>query len=582
MVGQGGMATVYRAIHRQQDTVVALKIMSREVTYEDKQIKRFNQEAQSCSKLQHPNIVRVFDYGQSSDGLFYIAMELLEGPSLSELIKEEFPVSGQRACLLMRQVCEALQEAHGKGIVHRDLKPDNIMLSGSTGNGEVVKILDFGIAKVVNENTHETLTQTGYICGTPLYISPEQSLGKQLDGRADLYSVGVILFELLTGRQPFVADTAIALVMKHIHDTPPRVRAVYPEVEISDELEEYIYQLLQKDRTKRPNNAEDVVADLLRLSTIPPREAGSYDDDLVPTAEEVDGDYNSVATMAIVAPTGADTVFAKRVNDESDDADKTQVQIGVSELDSTTDVNQNFNADATLAIPSENLQSTVAFSAEELDSTMAIQAPVVNTDKVSRAAIRQRPSSWLYLWAIVILTVVGMGGYLLTEGQNGDAKTDQETIVSTSNSTMTENNGNRASKLSKTVSTVVAPAALVQARNLDAVPIARGRRSLEPVSISGGPSGLTPPAEFGILIETVPSKANVVIRNEQVGRTPYTFRVGPNTPETSVIVTRRGYFPQTWSFKPSAAWPPGQTKVKLVLKREPRKGGGGGNKIKWE
>ena len=228
MVGQGGMATVYRAIHRRLDKVVALKVMSREVTHEEKQIKRFTQEAKSCSRLQHPNIIRVFDYGQSGDGLFFIAMELLEGPTLAEVIRNQFPISGQRACLMMKQVCDSLEAAHDQGIIHRDLKPDNIMLSNADGKDDFVKILDFGIAKVVNESTHETLTQTGYICGTPLYISPEQSLGKQLDGRADIYSVGVILFELLAGRQPFVADTAIALVMKHIHDTPPRVRLFTP------------------------------------------------------------------------------------------------------------------------------------------------------------------------------------------------------------------------------------------------------------------------------------------------------------------------------------------------------------------
>jgi serine/threonine protein kinase len=586
LVGQGGMATVYKAIHRRLDKVVALKVMSREVTYEDKQIKRFTLEAKACSKLQHPNIVRVFDYGQSAQGLFYIAMELLDGPNLALVIKKDFPISGERACLIMKQVCDALQEAHSQGIIHRDLKPENIILSDVAGKKDFVKILDFGIAKVVNENSSETLTQTGYICGTPLYISPEQSLGKPLDGRADLYSAGVIMFELLTGRQPFVADSAIALVMKHIHDEPPRVRAIYPEVKISDQLEEYIYRLLRKDRDKRPKDAEEVASDLLRLSTLPPRE-GVVSADFLPTAEEVGEGLNQASTMAIEAPVGSETVVAKKEAGLESDVDKTLIhQVVQDTVPTTLDKSQDFNAEATMAISSEKIVSTAAtmtaagsdptvvFDAEAVDATVAIEVPPQITDRVAIAAIQQGARTSVLIWALIILVIIGTGIIsMMDDFEQGESQPRgiDPAMIAAQEIKKSPQDSNKSSQDD--------PAAELRVRGVETTAARSGRRALEPVSVSGGPHILTPPAELEIRIETVPSRARVVVRDKRVGLTPFVFRAGPDTPETSVIVMRRGYYPQTWLYKPTSAWAPGQDKVKLVLKKEPKGTGGGG--IKW-
>ncbi len=260
------MSIVYRAEPKDGGPVVALKVLARTLSGEDKHVQRFVQEAKALSRLRHPGIVRVLDYGHAADGQLFMTMDLLAGRTLGQLIKDEAPIAPDRAVAIIRGVCEALAHAHQLGIIHRDLKPDNVFLCPEPNGGEATRILDFGIAKVLDDGPAlETLTQTGVICGTPLYLPPEQALGKPLDGRADLYSVGVILYELLSGRPPFIADTPIAVVMKHIHDAPPKFSAlgVPATALIPVALEALTLRLLDKTREKRPRTAHEC-AELLR------------------------------------------------------------------------------------------------------------------------------------------------------------------------------------------------------------------------------------------------------------------------------------------------------------------------------
>ncbi|MEC8023651.1 MAG: serine/threonine-protein kinase, partial [Myxococcota bacterium] len=250
LIGSGGMGSVYRATHLEMNREVALKVLERGVADTDKQVQRFYQEARASSRLQHPNTIRVFDFGRADDGRLYLAMEYLRGETLTELLCRQKRLSVDRSCHIIRQVCKSLAEAHQVGIIHRDLKPDNIFITDVYGERDFVKVLDFGIAKSTDTEGQESLTQTGFICGTPRYLSPEQAMGKPIDARSDLYSVGVMLYEMLSGHPPFAAATPIALVMKHIHEPPPKL----PDGgrERAHWMSSLVFALMQKLPARRP------------------------------------------------------------------------------------------------------------------------------------------------------------------------------------------------------------------------------------------------------------------------------------------------------------------------------------------
>ena len=227
-LARGGMGAVYRAEQLPLGRAVAIKVLSlRADEDQDPEFrKRFLLEASTAAKLTHPNTVRVFDYGQTDDGLYFIAMELLEGLTLKEIIAKEGALEPARAIEISKQIARSLREAHRIGIVHRDMKPGNVMLV-QRGGDETVKVLDFGLAKDTTpvEGEVEDLTQTGVFMGSPKYMSPEQIQGEKLDARSDLYSVGVILYEMLAGKPPFQREQQMQVLMDHIREIPKTVAA---------------------------------------------------------------------------------------------------------------------------------------------------------------------------------------------------------------------------------------------------------------------------------------------------------------------------------------------------------------------
>jgi tetratricopeptide (TPR) repeat protein len=254
-IGVGGMGAVYRAEHTMMRRDLAIKVLLPELGGKEEFARRFEREAESASRLTHPNIINVTDFGHTADGSLFLVMEYLAGVSLTSVIAEG-PMPQARALKIIRQILRGLEHAHAAGIVHRDLKPDNIMLVERDGQPDVVKILDFGIAKVTEpQSGREALTQAGVIFGTPEYLSPEQALGEPVDARADVYAAGVILFEMLAGHRPFESDDKVKIISMHLAHAPPRIREVAPTVDVPTPLEQAVLQSLEKSRENRFANA---------------------------------------------------------------------------------------------------------------------------------------------------------------------------------------------------------------------------------------------------------------------------------------------------------------------------------------
>jgi serine/threonine protein kinase len=222
-IGSGGMGAVYKAAQPAMNRMVAVKILHPKLTNRKDLVSRFRREARAMSHLTHPNTVKVLLYGELDDGSLYIVMEYLEGKNLNQVVRKEGPLPVERAIPILIQVCGALQEAHLQGIIHRDLKPENIFLSTNGGLRDYPKVLDFGLAKVTERELRPgsvMLTQEGMVFGTPEFMSPEQAQGKPLDARSDIYSLAVILYEVLTGKLPFDAKTPMEYIQAHVTKQP--------------------------------------------------------------------------------------------------------------------------------------------------------------------------------------------------------------------------------------------------------------------------------------------------------------------------------------------------------------------------
>jgi serine/threonine-protein kinase len=261
MLGEGGMGAVYLAEHTHMRKRVALKLLHAEMSKDAEVLARFRREAQAAARVEHPNVATATDFGQTEDGSFFLVLEYIEGTSLRDTL-ERGAVPVGRALHIARQIALALERAHGLGIVHRDLKPENVMLVHKGEDPDFVKVLDFGIAKVEPHATRDAsqpLTRFGAILGTPEYMAPEQALGENVGPACDLYSLGVILYEILTGKHPFDASDRMAVLSMHIVAPVPPMSERNPNVSVPLVVEDIVRALLEKDAKARPTSARALV-----------------------------------------------------------------------------------------------------------------------------------------------------------------------------------------------------------------------------------------------------------------------------------------------------------------------------------
>ncbi|MBV9211386.1 MAG: protein kinase [Acidobacteria bacterium] len=309
-LSEGGMGTVYRATHVLMDKTVAIKVLHPALAADDTIVARFSREAKAASRISHPHALNVTDFGEDENGIVFLVMEFLNGRTLKEIVRSEGPMSLPRVVEIMRQVCGALEAAHAENVVHRDLKSDNIMLI-DVGGGDWVKVLDFGIAKIQEPAGQDPeLTAPNLIIGTPQYMSPEQcSQASEIDSRSDIYSLGVILYEMLAGHVPFAGESPTAIMMKHLQDEPPN---------ISDErrdLPREVSQVVRKALAKRPEDRFQTASELSENLSLAAEKEVTSENVIGDATERIERD-----THRIVVPTGNNEPPRHTLGDDDDEA----------------------------------------------------------------------------------------------------------------------------------------------------------------------------------------------------------------------------------------------------------------------
>ncbi len=262
ILGRGGMGVVYKAKHEQMDRLVAIKMLHSHMVSDADAMKRFHREAKAVSRVRHPHSIMLFDFGVSSSGQPFIVMDYVEGTNLKRVIKQETHLPLERAEHIFQQVVDALSTAHTEGVIHRDLKPENIMLTERAGDSDFVQVVDFGISKLKSRDeegiSEYNITRIGDVCGSPPYMSPEQCLSaRPIDFRSDIYALGVVLYEALSGRLPFKAKTAIEMIDCHLYAPPTPLKAANQDLALCDSLNNMLMKALQKEPERRQQSMQE-------------------------------------------------------------------------------------------------------------------------------------------------------------------------------------------------------------------------------------------------------------------------------------------------------------------------------------
>lgn len=408
-LGIGGMGTVYRARHLLIDRPVAVKVLNQRFVEDEAARTRFRREARAAGRLQHTNAVTVTDFGESSDGYVYLVMELLEGRTLRDVLAKEAPLDAARSVSLMMQISAAVAAAHEAGIIHRDLKPANIFIVQHAEVPAVVKVLDFGIAKLAAETLDEddpmTLTLLGAMIGTPRYMSPEQCDGAELTPAADVYSLGVILYEMLTGTVPFSGSTPLAIAMKHTSEAPRNPREFVSS--IPPALEQVVLHTLEKRPQDRPANAAEFRKELLA------------------TAERLGLEHAALTSSPNL----------KALRDVGTESPSGRLVIDISRLREHRAANSDAN-EITVLGGSEGVRGSAVNGRHDLSASAVPAAPKRSFPRVS-VSVSGTAKSKKQLMAIaaIVAVVVLIGISLAVRSRNRSAPVDA-TVVATPSPTL--------------------------------------------------------------------------------------------------------------------------------------------------
>jgi serine/threonine protein kinase len=370
-LGIGGMGTVYRARHLLIDRAVAIKVLNQRFVEDDAAQARFRREAKAAGRLQHPNAVTVTDFGQTSDGYVYIVMELLVGRTLREVLAKEAPLDAARAVSMMLQISAAVAAAHEAGIIHRDLKPTNIFIVQRSEVPAVVKVLDFGIAKLAaeawDEDDPKNITIVGAMIGTPRYMSPEQCEGAELTPAADVYSLGVMLYEMLSGSVPFSGSTPVSIALKHASELPRSPREIVSS--IPEELERIVLNALDK----RPENR--------------PVDAAQFRQQLYEAAERLGLEHASITSapdLEALRGMGTESPSGRLVIDISRLRENRAATSGGNEV---TVVSETRAAELSPSVASESVSSSIQPSQDQVRSFPRVAVPLNRRSRFTRASL---------------------------------------------------------------------------------------------------------------------------------------------------------------------------------------------------